>query len=80
MIIAQPHADVNPVIIYEKCVLGIYKAKVSLTIISLLHDFMQTYPDIIQFYNIGKYIIFDSFLIVKMFLFRTNFITIIIIL
>ncbi len=53
MIIDQPHYGVNPVLIYEKKEPGIFKAKVSVIIISLLHDFMETHPNLIKFYDIG---------------------------
>ncbi len=54
MIIAQPHVGVNPVLIYERDKPGIYKANVSVIIVSLLHDFMQTHPNMIELYDIGK--------------------------
>ncbi len=54
MIIAQPHAGVNPVLTYERKGPGIYTAKVSVIIVSLLHDFMETHPNMIELYDIGK--------------------------
>jgi hypothetical protein len=54
MIIDQPHSGVNPVLIYEKKGPGLYTAKVSVIIVSLLHDFIETHPNLIQFYDIGR--------------------------
>jgi hypothetical protein len=54
MIIAQPHSGVNPVTIYERKGPGEYTAKISVTIISLLNDFMQLRPKLIELYDIGK--------------------------
>jgi hypothetical protein len=54
MIVAHPHCGVNPVIIYERKGLGEYTAKVSVIIVSLLHDFMQTHPNLIELCDIGK--------------------------
>jgi len=50
----QPHYRDNPVIIYEKQKPGIYTAKVSVIIVSLLHDFMEAHPNMIELYDIGK--------------------------
>ncbi len=58
MIISQPHYVVNPVIIYYPNGRGEFKAKVSVTIVSLLHDFMVTHPNLIELYDIGKKIMF----------------------
>jgi hypothetical protein len=52
MIVAQPHSGANPVTIYERRGPGEYTAKISVTIISLLHDFMQQYPNLIELYDI----------------------------
>jgi hypothetical protein len=60
MIVAQPHSGVNPVTIYERRGPGEYTAKVTVTIISLLHDFMQLNPNLIELYDIG--IPFRSFI------------------
>lgn len=57
MIVAQPHSGVNPVTIYERRGPGEYTAKISVTIISLLHDFMQLHPNMIELYDIGNSII-----------------------
>ena len=54
MIVAQPHSGVNPTTIYERKGPGQYGAKISVCIISLLHDFMQQYPKLIQLYDIGR--------------------------
>jgi len=54
MIITHPHSGVNPVLIYERKGPGIYTAKVSVIIVSLLHDFMETYPNMIELYDIGE--------------------------
>lgn len=56
MIIAQPHSGVNPVTIYERRGPGEYTAKISVIIISLLYDFMQSHPKLIEVYDIGRYI------------------------
>jgi hypothetical protein len=53
MIVAQPHSGANPVTIYERRGPGEYTAKVSVTIISLLYDFMQMNPSLIELYDIG---------------------------
>lgn len=53
MIVAQPHSGANPVTIYERRGPGEYTAKVSVTIISLLYDFMQLNPHLIELYDIG---------------------------
>jgi hypothetical protein len=53
MIVTQPRSGVNPVTIYERKGPGEYAAKVSVIIISLLHEFMQAYPDVIELYDIG---------------------------
>lgn len=54
MIVAQPHSGVNPVTIYERKGPGEYIAKISVIIISLLYDFMQTNPNLIELYDIGN--------------------------
>ncbi len=54
MIIDHPCDGVNPVLIYERKGPGIYTAKVSVRIISLLHDFMQIHPNLIRLDNIGE--------------------------
>lgn len=54
MIVAQPHSGVNPVTIYERRGPGEYTAKISVTIISLLHDFTQLHPNLIELYDIGN--------------------------
>ncbi len=54
MILVQPQYGVNPVLIYDKKEAGKYTAKVSVIIISLLNDFMETHPNMIQLDNIGK--------------------------
>jgi hypothetical protein len=58
MVLDQPHYGVNPVLIAERKGPGIHVAKVSVIIISLLHDFMQTHPNMIELNDIGK---FDDF-------------------
>ncbi|CAF2722281.1 unnamed protein product [Rotaria sp. Silwood2] len=52
LIVAQPHSGVNPVTIYERKGPGEYTAKISVTIISLLHDFIQTHPNLIELFDI----------------------------
>ncbi|CAF1106330.1 unnamed protein product [Rotaria sp. Silwood1] len=52
MITAHPHSGVNPVLIYERKGSGQCTAKVSVIIISLLYDFMQTHPKLIELYDI----------------------------
>ncbi|UJR22445.1 hypothetical protein I4U23_025505 [Adineta vaga] len=53
MIVTQPHFGINPVIIYDRKAGNTeYTAKVSVTIFSLLHDFMQTHPNTIELYDI----------------------------
>lgn len=54
MVIAQPHYGVNPVLIAERKGPGRHVAKVSVIIISLLYDFMQTHPNMIELDDIGK--------------------------
>lgn len=54
MIVAQPHSGVIPVTIYERRGPGEYTSKISVRIISLLYDFMQTHPNIIELYDIGN--------------------------
>ncbi len=53
MIIAQPHSGFNPVVVYDRKGF-LYTAKTSVIIVSLLHDFMQTHPDMIKLDDIGK--------------------------
>ncbi|CAF1010978.1 unnamed protein product [Adineta steineri] len=52
MIVAHPHSGVNPVTIYERKGPGAYTAKISVTIVSLLYDFMQQYPNLIELFDI----------------------------
>jgi hypothetical protein len=54
MVIDQPHCGVNPVLIAERKGPGRHVAKVSVIIISLLHDFMQTHPNMIELNDIGE--------------------------
>jgi hypothetical protein len=54
MIIDQPHYGINPVLVYEEKGPGLYTAKVSVIIVSLLHDFLNTYPTLIQPFDIGR--------------------------
>lgn len=54
MITDHPHNGVNPVLIYQRKGPGIYIAKVSVFIVSLLHDFMQKNPNLIELYDIGE--------------------------
>jgi len=54
MILVQPQYSVNPVLIYDRKGPGKNTAKVSVIIISLLHDFMETHPNMIQLDPIGK--------------------------
>lgn len=63
MIIDHPRNDVNPVLIYNRKENDEYEATGSVRIISLLHDFMQTHPGLIQLYDIGNQITFISFII-----------------
>jgi len=58
MIISQPHSGVNPVTTYERKESGEYLAKLSVTVVSLLHDFMVTHPNLIELYDIGKEMMF----------------------
>ena len=61
MIVSQPHCGATPVLVYERERGHICRAKVSVTIVSVLHDFMQTHPDTIELNDIGKSIIFGVF-------------------
>jgi hypothetical protein len=54
MIITHPNSGVNPVLIYERKGPGIYTAKASVIIVSLLHDFMETHSNMIELYDIGE--------------------------
>ena len=54
MIVAQPNSGVIPVVIYERKCPGVYTAKISVIIVSLLHDFMQLHPGTIELYDIGS--------------------------
>ena len=54
MIIDHPRNGVNPVLIYNRKEANDYEAKGSVRIISLLNDFMQNHPDLIQLYDIGN--------------------------
>jgi hypothetical protein len=54
MIIAQPHSGFNPVLISDRKGPGIYGAKVSVIIVSLLYDFMETHPNMIELDDFGK--------------------------
>jgi hypothetical protein len=59
MVIAQPHSGLNPVLVVELKATRTYTAKLSVVLISLLHDFMQTHPNMIHLDDIGKSIIFE---------------------
>ncbi|CAF4219484.1 unnamed protein product [Rotaria socialis] len=52
MILNHPHCGVNPVLIYEPRGTGQCTAKLSVTIVSLLYDFMQSHPNLIELYDI----------------------------
>ena len=54
MIVAQPHFGVNPVTVYDRAGNGKYKMKISVMIVSLLHDFIETHPELITIENIGN--------------------------
>jgi hypothetical protein len=54
MIVDQPNFNANPVVNYEKTGLGLYTANVSVTLVSLLYDFMEIYPTLIQLTDIGR--------------------------
>lgn len=54
MILDQPHSGANPVLIYERVGPGLYKVKISVTLVSLLHDFIVTHPNVLHLYDIGK--------------------------
>jgi len=54
MILVQPQYGVNPVLIHDGRISGKHTAKVSVIIISLLHDFIQTHPNMIELDDIGK--------------------------
>ncbi|CAM4894403.1 unnamed protein product [Rotaria socialis] len=51
-IVDQPHSGTTPVTIYERKAPGEYTAKISVTIISLLYDFMQTHPNLLELFDI----------------------------
>lgn len=63
IIIAQPHCNTNPVLVYDGKRSDSSKAKVSVIIVSLLHDFMETHPNMIELDDFGKQIVFNTFLI-----------------
>ncbi|CAF1318521.1 unnamed protein product [Rotaria magnacalcarata] len=52
MILNHPHYGVNPVLIYERRGTGQCVAKLSVTLVSLLSDFMQSHPNLIELYDI----------------------------
>ncbi|CAF1534675.1 unnamed protein product [Rotaria magnacalcarata] len=52
LIVDQPHSGTTPVTIYERKAPGEYTAKISVTIISLLYDFMQTHPNLLELFDI----------------------------
>jgi hypothetical protein len=54
MIVDQPHSIVNPVLIYKRIGPGLFTAKASVIIVSLLYDLMEKYPNLIQIYDIGR--------------------------
>jgi hypothetical protein len=54
LITAQPQYGFIPVLNYDRTGPGKYTAKVTVIIISLLHDFMETHPNMIQLRDIGK--------------------------
>jgi hypothetical protein len=54
MIMTHPHSGVNPVTVYERKGPGEYAAKISVIIVSLLHDFIETHPNMIKVDDIGK--------------------------
>jgi hypothetical protein len=54
MIIVEPQYGVNPVLIYDRKETGKYTAKVSVIIVSLLNDFIETHPNMIKLDDIGK--------------------------
>ena len=54
LIVTQPHSGVNPITIYERRRPGEYTAKISVTIISLLNDFIEQHPNLIELVDIGK--------------------------
>jgi len=58
MIISQPHYGVNPVTTYDRKGPGEYLVKLSVTVVSLLHDFMVTHPNLIELFDIGKEMMF----------------------
>ncbi|CAF2533148.1 unnamed protein product [Rotaria sp. Silwood2] len=52
MIITHPNSGVNPVLVYERKGSGQCTAKVSVIIVSLLYDFIQTHPKLIELCDI----------------------------
>ena len=55
IIVSQPRFGVNPVVIYDRkpgC--AEYTVKISVILVSLLHDFIQSHPNFIDLYDIGK--------------------------
>ena len=73
MIMDHPHSGANPVLIYERLGPGMYRAKVSVFLVSLLHDFMVTHPNVLQFYDIGEFrSYFDQQFMRKTFLFQKS--------
>lgn len=54
MITVHPHSGVIPVVIYDRKGPGQCKIKLTVIIVSLLYDFMQTHPNLIELCEIGK--------------------------
>ncbi|CAF1016883.1 unnamed protein product [Adineta steineri] len=52
MIVDQPHCGFNSATVYERRGPGEYGTKASVTIVSLLHDFMETHPNLIEIHPI----------------------------
>lgn len=63
IIITQPHCNNIPVTVYDGNRSKSGTAKISVTIICLLHDFIQTHPNMIKLNDIGRDINFHYYLI-----------------
>ncbi|CAF1180582.1 unnamed protein product [Adineta steineri] len=60
MIVDQPHCGFNSATVYERTAPGEYRTKASVTIVSLLHDFMETHPNLIEIHSIRPSFLLSS--------------------
>ncbi|CAF1076007.1 unnamed protein product [Adineta steineri] len=60
MIVDQPHCGFNSATVYKRKGPGDYITKVSVTIVSLLHDFMETHPNLIEIHSIKPSFLLSS--------------------